>query len=168
QPMTRQIALIAANLAHLVNMLLPLTMKFTCPRRYRGLNPESTSRGGGQVQRLDTHEGSRLRRWRRHPAASLRTTRTGGLHALLHPRARHPILCRRGPARQVPVPLRPRPRRPGPFRQEPARQPRRLPPRRRTPPRRPPRRLRVQALLVLARPHPPPPADPPRPTPPPP
>ena len=41
----------------------------------------------GQVQRLDTHEGSRVQRWRWHPAASI-LTRTGGLHHAFLPAAR--------------------------------------------------------------------------------
>src|SRR5688572_13669325 len=47
------------------------TPQLTCRGRLENLRAaESRDRGPGQVQRLDTHEGSRLRRWRGHPAAS--------------------------------------------------------------------------------------------------
>jgi hypothetical protein len=46
--------------------------------------------------------------------------RTGGLHALLPAARRHPILRRRGPARQIPLLVPPRPRRPGTLRTQPA------------------------------------------------
>src|SRR5262249_56995497 len=75
-------------------------------------SPAPPNGGPGPVQRRDTHEGSRLRRWRGHPAASPRTTPTGGLHALLPAPPPPPILPPRRPARHEPLPLRPRP--PGP------------------------------------------------------